>query len=298
MRGTCTLQILTILVVGLCLTVVPAAAQEESPSTPIGFHRYTLNEGWNLLSFPFIPSGATVRDVFENHITGGESPETSDRIMAFDPTFGAWLTAWRGSNGSWQGPLAHTELRYDWAYWVQIRSGHVPEEELIVMGKAFNEPIVDRGTYEAGYHIISPIWAGELELGQTGLAEAGFQEQHFLPGDPDDFTGHVSPHILTPITEESFKLAWLNPHHNRWVSNIGSFEPGRGYIMYITNSINWSFYHRPDLEHGMSTSSPPPGNPTVHKAIPGDTPMPVDQVIAPGRRQTRSSPTGTQKEER
>ncbi len=69
----------------------------------------TLTPGWNLVSLPAEPQMSGINDVMGDH--------PASIVLTYDPTQpGAWLSASRGDDGSFSGPLESVSART--AYWI------------------------------------------------------------------------------------------------------------------------------------------------------------------------------------
>ncbi len=261
---------LNILVILLAVFIIPTSSfcEVESPSSPAGCYKYMFYHGWNLVSFPFLPEEPVISEVFEEVLTGGLIEEESDRIFGFDDISGEWISAWKDLDGEWHGELADTILSYESAYWIYINEANPDSQIVFVYGNANNEPVINRGVFEPGLHMVGSVWAGDLNLENSGLETAGFLPiEGLLPANPDGFHENSLELVLSFDNENGwYQVAWFDG--GNWRGQFNAFEPAKGYYIWLQEQKNWYYYRRPDMLNTTFINSASPKITPVHNSIP------------------------------
>lgn len=145
---------------------------------------WIVKPGYNLLAMPLVASDASIQAVLADQLTGGDSLDTGDRVLKFDPTTqnydqiavyvdgtgtaydGQWLDAVDFPNGS--SPMA---LNLHNGFWVQHRAADV--RQVVVFGRAAT--LVERVVEIASgpFQVIGSGEIGPLALGVSNLWESG-----------------------------------------------------------------------------------------------------------------------------
>ncbi|MBZ0265583.1 hypothetical protein K8I28_13045 [bacterium] len=234
-----------------------------------GFYTYTFRTGWNLISFPVLPSEPYIPTVFHDKLTPGDSLENSDAIMTFDPEVGEWQWAWLSEEFGWQGDLVEQELKRELGYWVFIPEIHSDSQSVTIYGLAEDSQNINRGTFEAGVHLIGSVWAGDLPLDDTGLEVAGLRASDGLFSS----TPHIEPSSFEYVLGYDSKTGWytLAWHDGRqWFGDFKQLSAGNGYLLYLSNELHWTHFPRPDqVDQGINLNkkSAVSMKQTVKKAI-------------------------------
>ncbi|MDP8205159.1 MAG: hypothetical protein P9L92_00710 [Candidatus Electryonea clarkiae] len=264
------LTVVISMVMVLCIAINTIYSETESTSSPVGFHKFMFRNGWNFISFPFMPTDASIQTVFAESLIGGESEAVADRIITFDPVEGRWESAWRDTLGIWQGLLIEDSLRFELSYWVFIREDHPDSQIVEIFGSARNDEVINRGIFEPGLHFIGSIWSGILSLDNAGLDNAGIESSSGLfPSDPGAIReGGVESVLAYDNISGWYQVAWYDG--GNWHGDFNSFKPGRGYYLWLKERRSWFLFRRPDQTNvdtqqiNMNNDSP------VRKSIPVD----------------------------
>jgi len=237
------LATITLLIMGFGVSCAEGA--ESEPSSTVGFQQVVLVHGWNLISFPLADGEEMLANLFMDALEGDISEINADRVFWQDPESGGWLESWAGPDGYLVGILATHLVTPEDVYWVQIREAHPDSVSLVMTGAQTAETDHPRGAFEAGVHLISSYWPAEQMLDQTGLTEAGMEASPLFFGPhPETGTGPDALYGWDPA-EQRFVMAFHDG--SGWRGELDRLVPGRGYLLYLNEAIDWTSNPRPGL---------------------------------------------------
>ncbi|MCO5193103.1 MAG: peptidoglycan DD-metalloendopeptidase family protein [Anaerolineae bacterium] len=215
----------------------------DSKSNRVGKMDIPVLPGWNLISWPILPTSTMPDVILGAQLFGTESPETSDRIFVWDAASQSYDYAWFCSGpicesygtdyfNHWlSSSYSQTELTLepDTGFWIQNRSGMT--ETLTFVG---NVPHVDRYVDIASQY---SLLGSSIPLTST-LDDAGF----LATGTGDPLTADTV--LVWDNASQSYESAWFcggpiceswgPDYYNRWLAFDYSpseivLLPGRGF---------------------------------------------------------------------
>ncbi|MDK9698908.1 MAG: hypothetical protein OEM52_01985 [bacterium] len=223
-------KVLAVLAVTLLASF--AFALESGPSNPVGFFTTVVSHtpgiaGYNLVSFPTIPTDASLANTLSNQVPGGAFAGAATQIMWFNNATGTFSTAWKTLSGStWNTAGGIATLDPKKGYYIVLRAGAANASyNVVVAGNVQTGPSYDMGTMGVGYNMIGSVWAAPQALTASNLWTADLQR--FRGGT---FSGNSDQ--IRSFTGSAFLTVWMN-NSNVWQTSgaFSSFDPGKGFYV-------------------------------------------------------------------
>ncbi len=241
--------LLLVFILVIAATPVLPQGMFGDPSNLVGVWKMNLQPGAHLVSFPVLPTNATINEVLGDQLPGGTDWESSTRIITYG--INAVRASYYDSNlDQWIGTL--NDLEQEKGYWLIIPDNAAPVT-LLLTGAAMEAEEINMGTLSPGVNLVGTGFPFPTSLAASGLVESG------LTGGMYSAT---SDHIYTWYAGH-FYPAWYH-QDNGWQGSSFSFEPGKGYIVVVTpghQAFNW-YQPRPQYSPGEEELFQPlsPGN--------------------------------------
>lgn len=247
-------------------------ALESGPSNPVGFFTLTISRqvgsnGYNLVSFPTIPTDASLTNTLGAQLPGGAFASNATQIQWYDagaipPTY---RTAFKTNTGTiWNTGGGITQLETRKGYYILLRSSSpLTSYSVVVAGNVNVGPATDMGTIYVGYNMVGSAYAAPVLFANSNIVSG---TTRFVGGAFSTASDQIIGLLGT-----SFQTAWRN-NSGVWQGPINSFEPGRGYLVLRRSGRTPANYTWPDYPVPPSVSSTASfGNETISFPNPGAT---------------------------
>jgi hypothetical protein len=219
----------------LCFVASCLIAVESSPSSTVGFLKYTVAPGYNKFVLPFtfntlvggtLTETMTFNDIVGNQLTGG-TVATGDQIVNnYTGTYG-YLN---GTTHLWAGTV--TSFTDNVPYSFRHRSaGNLS----VFLAGTVQRELQTVGTFNAGYRLAALREAGSVPLANLDLN----------PGGATGFTGGTNPSLSDQlISVKTGQSCWYNANTHVWVGTMTASEPGYPMALNVRaghHSIVWVY---------------------------------------------------------
>ena len=198
-----------VLLLGIVLALTAAQVVDaESQRDVVGYWKFELNPGFNLIAFPLLPETPSPRAVFSDIQTDIEITTWDRHLRSY-----RW-TRYNARTDLWTGNLFLLDRGV--AYWINVMNAGEPQE-IVVTGHPELYRKFRWEQMDAGWNFYAPMFGREQSL------------DDLRPDNSNDL-------LLSWNVEDSrFNMAEASPERYWFVDDFNAIAPDRSYLVFLNS---------------------------------------------------------------